>query len=77
MVIETRIESVEKIEVYAANRWKLPVQLPKVCLQACKVILWGAVCVKIEYDFIYHKNMHNTRDLVNGTLQFSKWDAAI
>ena len=48
-----------------------------------KKLLWGAVCAKIECDFSevffvdLPKIVQIVRDLVNGTLRFSKWDAAI
>ena len=46
-------------------------------------LLWGAICAKIECDFLevffvdLPKIVQIVRDLVNGTLRFSKWDAAI
>ena len=46
-------------------------------------IVWGAVCVKIECYFIgsissdLPKIMQSLRDLLNGMLQFTKWDYAI
>ena len=47
------------------------------------MFLWGAVCAKIECDFSkvffvdLPKIVQIVRDLVNGMLRFSKWDAAI